>query len=67
MYIKKAYRDRAQDKLNILMHYQLHNDTEHNLGQHSLALGKIRIYQQDKKGSQIFMGGGLGAIYCPRR
>ncbi|MBE9526719.1 MAG: hypothetical protein IME94_07060, partial [Proteobacteria bacterium] len=51
-----GYRDRAQDKLNVLMHYQLHNDAEHELGKHSLAPGKVRIYQQDKTGGQVFMG-----------
>lgn len=51
-----GYRDRAQDKLNVLMHYQLHNDVDHNMGIHPLAPGKVRIYQQDKQGRQVFMG-----------
>ena len=51
-----GYRDRAQDKLNVLMHYHIHNDNAHNLGKHSLAPGKFRIYQQDKKGTSVFVG-----------
>ncbi len=51
-----GYRNRAQDKLNVLMHYHLHNDTKNNLGKHSLAPGKFRIYQQDKKGTSVFVG-----------
>ena len=51
-----GYRNRAEDKLNVLMHYQLHNDRQHNLGKHSLAPGKFRIYQQDKEGTAVFVG-----------
>ncbi|MCW8929929.1 MAG: hypothetical protein OQL19_06810 [Gammaproteobacteria bacterium] len=51
-----GYRDRAQDKLNVLMHYQLHNDTQHNLGKQPLEAGKVRIYQKDKKGTSVFVG-----------
>jgi len=51
-----GYRNRAQDKLNVFMHYQLHNDKQHNLGKQSLAPGKFRIYQQDKKGTSVFIG-----------
>lgn len=51
-----GYRNRAQDKLNVFMHYQLHNDKAHNLGEQSLAPGKFRIYQQDKKGTAVFVG-----------
>lgn len=51
-----GYRNRAEDKLNVLMHYHLHNDTQHNLGKQSLAPGKFRIYQQDKQGTSVFVG-----------
>lgn len=51
-----GYRDRAQDKLNVLMHYNLHNDIQHNLGKQPLFAGKVRIYQQDKKGTSVFVG-----------
>lgn len=53
---KLGYRNRGQDKLNVLMHYKLQNDKQHNLGQQSLAPGKFRIYQQDIKGTSIFVG-----------
>lgn len=51
-----SYRDRAQKKLNVMMHYQIHNDKQHNLGKQSLPSGKYRIYQQDKKGTSVFIG-----------
>ncbi|MCK5664153.1 MAG: hypothetical protein KAI17_11740, partial [Thiotrichaceae bacterium] len=51
-----GYRNRAQDKLNVFMHYQLRNDKQHNLGKQSLAPGKFRVYQQDKKGNSVFVG-----------
>jgi len=51
-----GYRDRAQDKLRVFMHYQLYNDKQHNLGKQPLAAGKYRIYQQDKKGTSVFIG-----------
>ncbi len=51
-----GYRDRRQDKLNVLMHYQVHNDTRHKLGKIPLAAGKYRIYQHDSQGSSIFIG-----------
>ena len=51
-----GYRNRAQDKLNVLMHYHIHNDQKHELGKESLAAGKYRIYQQDKSGSSVFIG-----------
>lgn len=51
-----GYRNRAQDKLNVLMHYQIYNDKQHNLGKNSLDAGKFRIYQQDKEGSSVFVG-----------
>ncbi|WP_198265077.1 DUF4139 domain-containing protein [sulfur-oxidizing endosymbiont of Gigantopelta aegis] len=51
-----GYRDRAQDKLKVLMHYNIHNDAKHNLGQQSLAAGKVRIYQRDSNGTRVFIG-----------
>jgi hypothetical protein len=41
-----GYLDRAQDRLNVPMHYVLHNDQEHGLGQGLLPYGKVRIFQQ---------------------
>lgn len=51
-----GFRDRSQDKLNVLMHYRLHNDASHKLGKSPLAAGKYRIYQQDKQGGSVFIG-----------
>jgi hypothetical protein len=51
-----GYRDRSQDKLNVLMYYELVNDESHQLGQRALAAGKFRIYQQDKHNSSVFIG-----------
>jgi len=51
-----GYRDRAQDKLNVLMHYKIQNDEAHKLGTEGLAPGKFRIYQQDKEGTSVFVG-----------
>jgi len=51
-----GYRNRAQDKLNVFMHYHIHNDAQHNLGKHSMAPGKFRIFQQDNKGTHVFVG-----------
>ena len=51
-----GYRNRAQDKLNVLMHYHIINDKHHNLGKEPLEPGKFRIYQKDKGGSSVFVG-----------
>ncbi len=53
---KLGYRDRTQDTLNVLMHYQIHNDKAHNMGAQSLVSGKYRLYQQDKEGTAVFIG-----------
>jgi hypothetical protein len=53
---KLGYRDRQQDKLNVLMHYPLYNDRLHHLGKQLLPAGKFRIYQQDKQGTRVFVG-----------
>jgi len=51
-----GYRNRAQDKLNVLMHYHIFNDAQHSLGKYPLAPGKVRIYQKDKNGTLVFVG-----------
>ena len=51
-----GYRNRAQEKLNVLMHYVLPNDKSHQLGQEALPAGKIRLYQKDDQASQVFLG-----------
>ncbi len=51
-----GYLHAAQKKLRIPMHYVLHNDTQHGLGQFALPTGKARIFQQDSQGSSAFIG-----------
>jgi hypothetical protein len=48
--------DRPKNKLRIPMHYELQNDDEHGLGKAPLQFGKVRIFQQDGKGSTAFLG-----------
>jgi hypothetical protein len=51
-----GYLDRAQDKLNVPMHYVLKNDAAHGLGRAALPFGKARIFQDDGKGASAFLG-----------
>ena len=51
-----GYADRGQDKLNVLMHYQLDNRRESGLGQYVLPYGKARIFQDDGHGGVAFLG-----------
>jgi hypothetical protein len=51
-----GYLDRAQDKLNVPMHYVLENDSAHGLGKAALPFGKARIFQDDGKGGTAFLG-----------
>ncbi len=40
----------------VLMHYKLVNDKEHGLGQFPLQPGKVRIFIQDGRGGEAFLG-----------
>lgn len=51
-----GYRNRSQDKLNVLMHYGLENTPKNGLGKQPLEAGKIRIYQQEASGAAVFVG-----------
>jgi hypothetical protein len=51
-----GYLVRAQDKLNVPMHYVLKNDAAHGLGRAALPVGKARIFQDDGKGGTAFIG-----------
>ncbi|MEM7019074.1 MAG: hypothetical protein AAF512_17250 [Pseudomonadota bacterium] len=51
-----GYLDRAQDKLNVPMHYVLKNDQANKLGKAALPYGKVRIFQDDGKGTTAFIG-----------
>jgi hypothetical protein len=54
--VELGYLDRAQDKLNVPMHYVLTNDSAHALGRAALPNGKVRIFQEDGKGGTAFLG-----------
>jgi len=51
-----GYLDRPQNKLLVPMHYVLKNDKENNLGTAPLQFGKVRIFQDDGRGSTAFLG-----------
>ena len=50
------YIDRAQNKLRVSMHYVLVNDKGHGLGKTPLPHGKVRIFQDDGRGTTAFLG-----------
>ena len=51
-----GYLDRAQNKLRVPMHYKLTNDQANRLGQSPLPFGKVRIFQDDGRGTVAFIG-----------
>ena len=51
-----GYLDRPKNKLRVPMHYVLTNTPDHNLGQGPLPAGKVRIFQDDGRGSVAFIG-----------
>jgi hypothetical protein len=59
-----GYIDRPKDKLRVPMHYVLTNDKAHSLGAAPLEFGKVRIFQDDGKGTTAFLGEDWGK-YTP--
>ncbi len=59
-----GYLDRAQDKLNVPMHYVIKN-TGGALGKEPLPEGKARIFQDDGKGGSAFLGEDRGKFTAP--
>ncbi|MFO1370941.1 MAG: hypothetical protein U1F42_00570 [Candidatus Competibacteraceae bacterium] len=59
-----GYLDRAQDKLNVPMHYVIKN-AGGALGKEPLPEGKARIFQDDGKGSTAFLGEDRGKFTPP--
>ena len=59
-----GYLDRAQDKLNVPMHYVIKN-AGGALGKESLPAGKARIFQDDGKGGNAFLGEDRGKFTPP--
>jgi hypothetical protein len=51
-----GYLDRPKNKLTVPMHYVLKNDQANKLGQAPLQFGKVRIFQDDGRGSTAFIG-----------
>jgi len=51
-----GYLDRPKNKLRVPMHYVLTNDKANNLGSAPLQFGKVRIFQDDGRGSTAFIG-----------
>ena len=45
-----------KDNVGIPLRYVFANDAEHGLGQYILDPGKVRMFQKDGHGSQIFLG-----------
>jgi len=59
-----GYLDRAQDKLNVPMHYVIKNAGS-MLGQEPLPAGKARIFQDDGQGGTAFLGEDHGKFTPP--
>ncbi len=53
---KFDYLDKKENKLRVHMHYVIKNDAAHQLGQASLPYGKVRIFQEDSRGTTAFIG-----------
>ncbi len=51
-----GYLDQPQNKLAVPMHYVLKNDKANNLGTAPLQFGKVRLFQEDGRGSTAFIG-----------
>lgn len=72
--IKKTYTadlpqfgmlDPTKNQLRIPMHYMIKNDKASGLGAFALQPGKVRIFQDDGKGTTAFLGEDWGA-FTPR-
>ncbi len=51
-----GYLDQPQNKLLVPMHYVIKNDKANKLGEAALQFGKVRIFQEDGRGSTAFLG-----------
>ena len=51
-----GYLDPGKRQLRIPMQYVLRNDTANGLGRFPLSAGKVRIFQDDGRGTQAFLG-----------
>ncbi len=62
---KYGYLDAGKRQLRIPMHYVLKNDQAHRLGRFPLMRGKVRIFQDDGRGTVAFTGEDWGQ-FTPR-
>lgn len=60
-----GYLDAGKRQLLVPMHYVLKNDAEHGLGSFPLMFGKVRIFQDDGRGTVAFTGEDWGR-FTPR-
>ena len=54
--VQFGWLDRPQNKLMVPMHYVLKNDKANQMGRAPLQYGKVRIFQEDSRGSTAFLG-----------
>lgn len=59
-----GYLDKPKNKLRVPMHYVLKNNEENQLGKAPLEFGKVRIFQEDGRGTTAFIGEDWGK-YTP--
>ena len=59
------YLDPGKKQLLIPMHYVLTNDEANGMGEFPLQRGKVRIFQDDGRGTQAFLGEDWGG-FTPR-
>ena len=59
------YLNAGKRQLRIPMHYVLKNDRAHGLGRFPLMFGKVRIFQDDGRGTVAFVGEDWGG-FTPR-
>ena len=60
-----GYIDQGKRQLRVPMHYCIANDDESGLGETPLPAGKIRIFQDDGRGTTAFIGEDV-ASFTPR-
>jgi hypothetical protein len=60
-----GYLDAAKNQLLVPMHYVIENDKTSGMGRFPLQPGKVRIFQEDGRGTQAFLGEDWGD-FTPR-
>ncbi len=51
-----GYLDAGKRQIKVPMHYVLLNDAKNGLGRFALPYGKARIFQEDSRGTEAFLG-----------